>query len=366
MRILHVLPAPFPLPLGSQVYAGGLCGALAARGHEVTLACYATGEGALPDAVRVVRARSLGRWSVHGSGPDRARPLNDLALADAVRRHTRRHPPDVVHAHNVEGPVVARLAGVRGPLVYARHTRMADELPQWWPGRPGVAAFGRALDVVAERLCDVTTALSDAGADGRCVVAPPGVDADTLPVGDVARAQQRWGLSEAGYVLYAGNLDNYQDLDRLAIVGGTAGAPMLVATSADADAARALAATLPDARVVRVVDLTDLADAHALAAVVVSPRRRCAGFPMKVLNALAFGVPTVCSPGCAPPIPGVVRADGDSDDDLARAVAALVADPLRRARLARDARDAVRGAWSWDAAAARVEAVYRRLLGRAG
>lgn len=66
-------------------------------------------------------------------------------------------------------------------------------------------------------------------------------------------------------------------------------------------------------------------------AVLVYPLDRGSGMKVKVLEALASGVPVVTTPAGAE---GIVRSDGvivsESDEDLAAAVLALLADPLER------------------------------------
>lgn len=372
MRILHVLAAPFPAPLGSQLYAGALCRALARRGHHVTLACYGAGAGPGPEGVELVRGRRVPGGDFRASGPHWSRLAHDLALGRALRRAHRARRFDVVHAHNVEAPVIARAALPRVPLIYGQHTAMAEELPAWFPLR-GARRLGAAVDALVPRLSTASVALSEAGLPSLptgSLLAPPGVDLEELDGADAARARARYRLDGRPWVVYAGNADPYQDLDRwLIAMRDLPEAGALLVTGGEAAPWEALGARLglADRLVVHGgADFRSQLDALAAATAAVIPRRACAGFPMKLLNQLGLGVPTVCAPGSARPIAGVVVAAGDEPEHLAAALQALLADPQRRAALAAAARADVAARWTWDRRAADMEAVYARVLGRAG
>lgn len=359
--ILQVGAFPFPLHQGSQVYVRGLSEALARRGHRVVVACWAGGRGEVR-GVRVVRARGV-PGAVERSGPHWSRLPQDLALVAAVRRILREERVDVVHAHNVEAPVVARLAGTRVPLVYGRHTAMEEELPAFLPGS---RLLGRAVDALAPRISDATAALSARGArsvPGRVAVLPPGVDPEEVTGGDGARARARWGLGEGPWVLYTGNTDPYQDLPVLLAAMARVPAGLLLLTGDDPGPLEAEADRLGIRhRMVRTRALSDLRDALAAATVGALPRARCAGFPIKLLNHLAAGLPTVAAAGSARAIPGVLAVPAGEPEAMAGALRALLKDPPRRERLAGQARRAVAEEWTWDARAAEVEAFYASLV----
>ena len=98
--------------------------ALARRGHEVTVACYAHGVGAPDPEYRVVRTPAVPGYDNLRAGPDLVKPALDLALAWKLARLRA----DVVHAHNYGAPIAAALARLRTgtPLVYNAHNTMGE------------------------------------------------------------------------------------------------------------------------------------------------------------------------------------------------------------------------------------------------
>ncbi|MFT6817179.1 MAG: D-inositol-3-phosphate glycosyltransferase [Myxococcota bacterium] len=316
----------------------------------------------------LVRARKVPGGDFARSGPHWSRVVQDALLARAVSRIPA---VDIVHGHNVEGPLVARLARVSCPIVYGQHTAMAEELPQWFP-LPGVRQIGRIVDAVLPAVSDASIALSYSGVQtlsGMTAMSPPGVHLADLAGADPERSRRRYGLDPRPWVIYAGNTDPYQDLDRLfEAMTQVPSAGLLVVTGNDAEPWLALGRRLGISedrlRVVGGATFSDMKDALAASTVAVCPRRLCRGFPIKLLNQLGLGVPTVCAPGSARPIDGVVAAVDDTVDGLACAIRELVVDPGRRERLSRLAIEDVARRWSWDARAHDVIRVYQRVLRR--
>lgn len=365
---------PFPLPFGSQVLAGGMARALAARGHRVRLATYGHGEGVWPAGVERVPVPGIPGVGVLRSGPSVDRPLQDLVLTWALARSLRARPAELLVAHHVEAVGVvraaARLAGCVAPVLYVCHAALATELPAWAPRRmaPLAAWIGGAVDRVAVRAASGSLALSpageahlgEAGAE-RVWRVPPGVEPDEVRGGDPARARARWALDPRPWVLYAGNLDRYQDLDVL--VDALAQLPDVGLLVLTRDAAEGVPAGLPPERlrVVRDEGLDDLRDALAVASLAAVPRRVCPGFPMKILNALAAGVPVVCAEGSAPGVEGVLPVAGGDPRALAGAIAGALASPAMSTRLGEAGARAIRARWSWSARAAELEAIVAAL-----
>jgi len=126
LRIVQAAAFPFPSPQGSQVYVRGMARALARRGHDVTVACYAHGVGEPDPEYRVVRTPAVWRYDNLRAGPHLGKPFLDVALALRLGCLEA----DVVHAHNYEAPLAAALArawtGVT--IIYNTHNTMEEEL----------------------------------------------------------------------------------------------------------------------------------------------------------------------------------------------------------------------------------------------
>jgi glycosyltransferase involved in cell wall biosynthesis len=115
----------------------------------------------------------------------------------------------------------------------------------------------------------------------------------------------------------------------------------------------------------RVPDVTPFLDA---AAVVVAPARLGAGMRVKVLDALVAGKAVVASPlaleglGLEPGRHAVVAESAEFAD----AVASLLSDRARRIELGRNAREWAQANLGWERALDEYDALYARLVNRAG
>ena len=365
LRIVQAAAFPFPSAQGSQVYVRGMARALAQRGNTVTVACYAHGDGVPDDCYRVVRTPPVPGYRNLRAGPDLVKPVLDLALAARLAALDA----DVVHAHNYEAPLAAALARLhtRTPIVYCAHNTMGEELHTYFSGRVarGLARrAGRLLDRTVPRLADHAQAISPGAVSvleglgcRRVSFVPPGVDpVDLAPVAPAPLPGDRW-------VIYAGNPDRYQDLDVLIAAMHhlpDAGLVMVSASPLDAWAG----CGLPRLRLVQTSDFTEVRRWLAAADVAALPRATCTGYPIKLLNYLGMGLPTVAAAGSAQDLPGVVSVPDRDPVALARALARLLDQPDHRRSLGAAARDHVLSACTWDARAAELEALYRRVLQR--
>lgn len=341
--ILHIAACPFPAPRGSQVLIAGAASGQAAVGHRVAIACYANGEGTPPPGVEIIRGRAV-PFAFSGSGPHPSKLLANGALIHAIRRWCGSERPDVIVAHNVEGPILARIAGVRAPVLWEVHTRMGAELPTFLPG---TGSLGNVLDRAAASYSDAVITLSDAGASWlrtlhhRVVIAPPGIDIAELAQADPARARRRWKLDDRMWVAYAGNDDPYQDLPLLLdAMARCPGIGLLLVTAGDWQVRCVQAGIEPERlRCVQTNSLTDHLDAIAACDIAASPRTVCLGFPMKLLNHAGLGRPTVAAGDSARPMPGVVATRGTAES-FATAIQGLAESPDLRTRLGNEARAA--------------------------
>ena len=366
LRPLHIVQAaafPFPSPQGSQVYVRGMSLALARLGHQVTVACYAHGVGDVDPEYAVVRTPPVPGYDNLRAGPDFVKPILDAALAVQLARIGG----DVVHAHNYEAPLAAALARVRTrtPIVYCAHNTMGEELHTYFErplARRVARRLGRLLDRTVPRLADHALAIHDGAVPvlqglgcARVTCVPPGVDPHDL------RPCRPAPLPSVPRVVYAGNPDTYQDLDVL--IDAMRALPdvellMVSASPLDHWASQGL----PNARFIQTTSFDEVRAYLAASTVAALPRTVCTGYPIKMLNYLGMGLPTVAAEGSARPLPGVVSVPNHDAPAMAAAIRALVDAPERCAALGHDARQHVLDHCTWAARAKDLEGVYRQVL----
>ncbi len=382
-RIAMVTPGPFPAPRGSQVLVRELAEALANAGHRVHVVAYGDGDGStLPAGVEVHRTHGVFAGSAL-YGPAWRRLGPNLALLVTLYRLVRDAGIEVIHAHNYEAPVLAyvvrALTGV--PVVYHGHNVMSDELERYFESRAGkwaASRLGRALDRSVPRHADYVVALSQPMADflrdngvgdRQMAVIPPGVSVD-LEAAPVAAHPDPYPGSKV--IVYAGNLDPYQDLRTLvrAMVEIRRAEPqalLVIATHAADEWIAPAVARLGLTDAVRVVLASDFDGVRALlqrADLLVCPRTSWSGFPIKLLNYMAAGRAIVIAAGAAAAVqngPMVVVPNG-SPSCLAAAVVATLRDPAGRSRLGEEARRLAAAAFSWPRLLPRFEEVYRTVV----
>jgi glycosyltransferase involved in cell wall biosynthesis len=339
--------------------------ALAARGHEVRVCCYGHGWGQADPRLHLHRAWAPPGYTRMRAGPDWVKPLLNAALVRQVNKAAR--GADLLHAHNYEAPLACLPARARHglPLVYCAHNQLAEELPTYFAGaaqRRLAQISGRALDLSVPRLADLAQAIHPRAVPAlralgcqRVACVMPGVDPAELP--ETAPA----ALPPGPWVVYAGNPDRYQDLEVLfAAMHMLPEARLLLVSAADMGE---WAAQLPPGTLRVQTDDFAVVRAHLAAADLGAiPRVQCSGFPIKLLNQLGMGLPTVMSTSAAVELPGVVTAPDRDPAAWAATLRALLAAPGRRAALGRAARRAVLGQCTWEARAAELEAHYGALL----
>lgn len=320
LSILVIAACPFPAGRGSQLLIERTSLGLLERGHRVELLTAQFGEEGRPDPLqlRVKRAGLPQRGRRIESRPSLRRALDDALIAIRALRSR----PDVLLGHNVEGGLIAGLAGrwLRRPAVYLRHSLFADEraLASDWPNVARVA-YG-IPERWAEKLAARIVVLA---ADGRappridrrvhCPIdwVPPPVDPRERPI-DPAN-----GLT----LYYEGNRDAYQNPGWLDAAEQAAkrrypGARLLYAASPAQRPARA-----------------DLA---------LVPRSLRGGFPMKLLAHQVAGIPALCTasgaPGLVDGLDAFILGGEATRERFAAAACALLGQPERLRALRETAR----------------------------
>ncbi len=341
LRIAMLGACPYPVPQGSQVFLRDNALALASRGHDVHLVVYGYGLGQDNHALKIHRCRRLPGDTRTAAGPSLMKPFLDLALLATLRRVIRREKIDVVCAHNYEALLVALAAGKR-PVIYHAHNAMSDELPYYFKRKALPERIGRWLDRTfpgrADRVIVPHRRLAGhlivRGCDYTKVqIVPPPMDAQLFEPSTAGR--------EVPPVLYAGNLDSYQNLGLLFaamrhVRKTLPNTKLVVATAVNKN--------LPEADVVSTQGFDALQRVLAKDSVFAAPRVSWSGYPIKVLNAMAAGKAIVACQSAAYPIThrqnGIIVPDND-DHAFADALIELLRDSRLRAELGKNARQTV-------------------------
>ncbi len=344
LNIAVVGACPYPVPQGSQVYLRSTALAFREAGHSPRLVTYGYGIGEDASGLPLHRGRNVPGGRKTAAGPSWAKPIQDVQLARELRRVVRDERIDVVNAHNYEGLLVALAARAR-PILYHAHNAMADELPYYFANPDQSATMGRWLDEKLPRRADHIVAphaklaeylVSCGCARDRVHVVPPCIDVEAFEPAQPARTDAS--------IVYAGNLDEYQNLSLLyrameRVLADVPGTELVVATpDPRVVETRGL---VEHARVVRTHSLADVARQLQRDIVFACPRTSWSGYPIKLLNAMAAGLAIVCCEGSAHPLThqynGLIVPDGDAEA-FALSLLRLLRDPDLRARLGANAR----------------------------
>jgi glycosyltransferase involved in cell wall biosynthesis len=260
-------------------------------GFDVHLVVYGYGKGEDASGLTIHRCRKLPGTQKFKAGPSWTKPFLDLMMVRTLKKVIRENDIDEVDAHNYEGLMVALAAGKR-PITYHAHNAMSDELPQYFGGAGWARFLGRRLDRMFPKRADSIIApherlkeyLIECGCwPEKIRVVPPTIDPTPF--------QQEKRPTDVPTLIYAGNLDRYQNLVFLMEVMKQVRTripttELIVATSEDRH--------IHGTTTVHTPDLESLVEVICQDAVFVCPRTSWSGFPMKLLNAQAAGLPIVC------------------------------------------------------------------------
>jgi glycosyltransferase involved in cell wall biosynthesis len=380
-RIAMVAACPMPARRGTPLRIERLAQALAARGHEVELIAYHVADG--PQELDIPIHRIFRRpvyWRMPVGPSFRKLALYDPALSWKLSRVLAGRQFDVIHAHHVEGLLVALPSRLfhRMPLVYDAHTMLSAELPSYATGivRTAFGALGGWLDRALPRRADHVVAVTPDIRDrlvhahhlepDRVSVVTNGVETGRFRVETPPRAD---GLIR---LIYTGTLAQYQNIELLLQAFARArrvraDLRLCFSVSSSFEPYEAAARRLGVREAVEVVPdgFAELPVRLAASAIAVLPRINCPGIPQKLLNYMAAGKAIVASAGSAKLLQheqtGLVVADGDVGG-FADAILRLAADPRLSEELGKAAREAVERDFSWEKAAEKMEPVYERLV----
>jgi len=364
-RVGIVAASRFPAPRGSQIHIGEMSDALARAGEEVHLVAPLD-----PRAPKCLYQRhALSPMAKFRPRPSVSglhlmeRPFFDTLLAARLFQVVRQQRLEVLHAHNYEALaaslLVRRMVGVK--VVYHAHNVAEDELPLYSPPwlSGAVRSAAKKMDTSLPRLADAVVVLSP---DVRDHLIRRGVSSDrvwVIPPGlDSAPFQSERQPTRSRAAVFAGNCDGYQNLEHLfsaweIVSAQDPLAELRIVTHARGAAIRRLRARASGARV-RIVEaggLAEVAGELGRARVGLSPRGSWSGFPIKNLNYMAAGLPTIALRGSAK---GVYDGQtgwvvgSDRPEALATAMLEAFADPIEAARRGAAAYARVLRDHSWD------------------
>jgi glycosyltransferase involved in cell wall biosynthesis len=387
LRILHVIASMASEQGGPPVVCAGLTSALAARGHEVTIATLAEpGE----TAVAVGPGVKLRAFGTGSNKRYAASPVLDQWLEQNVAAF------DIVHIHSIwlfptfaaaracwraRKPYVVVLHGMLERFSVHHRSRLV-KTAYWYFRERRVESRAAALHCLNHS--EIRKAVPWIR-DLPKFVMPNGIhaaDVAALPArGGFRAAHPEW--ASRPLVLFLSRLHPKKGLDRLlpawkrlAEAGGPlAEARLLVAGAGEAAYVASLKQMVADLglgeQVAFLGQLTGRAKWQALvdSDVFVLPSHQ-EGFSMAITEALAAGCVPVVTEECnfdelAPPAPqgarGVIIRDGDMGA-FVRAVADLLQEGDRRRAMADAGRALVASRYTWQKIAGDLEAIYRRIL----
>src|SRR5580700_9065313 len=381
MRVLFISDVYFPRVNGVSTSIRTFRADLRDAGVNTLLVAPDYGEAQGKDEPGVLRVPS-GR--VPRDPEDRRMKSGALrqALAELDPQHF-----DLVHIHT---PFVAHYAGVRFaaqraiPVIATYHTFFEEYLHHYVPmlprplGRALARRFTRSqcaqLAAIVAPSEPMRALLTDYGVTTRIEVIPTGLPADRYLPGDGARFRATFGIpTDRPLLLYVGRVAHEKNIEFLlhafvALRRTRQDAMLVIAGEGPArEHLQSLVAQLgirPDVHFIGYLDRErGLADCYAAADVFVfASRTETQG--LVLLEALAQGRPVVSTAylgtvsilrcGCG------ARVAPEKPDAFAQAIADILEDPARAARLSAQARSFASG-WASNLMAARLADLYRDL-----
>jgi glycosyltransferase involved in cell wall biosynthesis len=282
-----------------------------------------------------------------------------------VIRRAPSSPAVVVDWHNIESEAMERYAAGGAPgLNRAAARRTATLLAR---------AEDRLLDacvthtVTSERERHILLGRRP-GAD--VYVIANGVDADFYSAANPAEAARHGGAApEKKNILFAGSMDYHANIDAVLWFARTAwpeiaqAHPELQFTIVGRDPAREVRA-LASARIQVTGTVEDVRPYYAAAAAAVVPIRRGGGTRLKILEAMAAGVPVISTPLGAEGIEAengahLLLAEGAAE--MAAAVRLLLLSAELRSSLARAGQSLARRKYDWPVIGAQLFKIHERL-----
>jgi len=380
-------PTPYFADRGCHVRIYEEARALKGLGHDVRIATYHLGRD-MP-GITTYRTIRIPWYSKLAAGPSWHKPYLDILLLGTSLRAARSFRPDLIHAHLHEGGFIGAFLkmflGV--PLLFDCQGSLTGEMADHGFIREGslLWRFFAQTERWVNRAADAIVTSSGAGRDdlvrrwgvpaAKAIGLIDGVDTAVFRPYPKDEVRRRLGIApDVPLVVYLGVLNRYQGIDLLlsaAVLLKSQGSPLRFLVMGFPDESyREQARELGVADRVFFTGRIEYAKAPLYLSagdIAVSPKVSLTEANGKLFNYLACGLPTVVF---ETPINreilgdvGVYACFGDAGD-LATQLAALAADPERRADLSRRGRQRAEQEHSWQARGKALEGVYRTLLRR--
>jgi glycosyltransferase involved in cell wall biosynthesis len=388
-KIAMVAACPFPANWGSPGLIRETVESLMRRGHQVHVVTYPFGQDLSVGGAKIWRSWHWRTAAKLHSGPSLEKVIMDPSLVVQLVRVIRRENIEIIHAHNYEGMlagIVAKFITGR-PLVFSPHGLLSDELPGYGLLPLISGSVGRVFDRFVPKFADHIITVTDRlrrklitlGVDPDDIDAiPPSIDPAMFDNADPEPLRRSLGVESGPVVMYTGICSPLQRLDYLLhafsrVIESEPKATLVVLTPLQHDpdiaACKQLASSLAiDNRVIWVQGhaLSDLRHYLALADVTVISRPNMPGQPIKLLNAMMAGKPTVCFAGVTEGVEHGREVFIAPDHDwrrLGAGILALIRNPGLSREMGRLARETVISKYNSNLLYARVEQIYAKLLG---
>jgi len=316
----------FPTQQGSQVYMGGMARALAEAGCDLCLLSYGHGLPHAPLPYAHLRLPQPGAYTRLRSGPDKIKPLLDMGLL----AYLLKIPADIFHAHNYEAAAVACIAGRlrKIPVIYNTHGLLSEELPSYFrSAKPLYCALGARIDQHLVAQAQMVVAISKRGKQVFSLLKPQMLEMSLPGLWPEDFEGVQPVKAERPTVVYAGNPDTYQDLEVL--FQAMRYLPDVGLRIVSHTAAWPIHHSHRHTEIINVSSWAAAREAIAGAQVAVIPRVQCAGFPIKILNYLALGLPVVVAEGSAQGFKGEFVVKNADPKSLAAGIMQALQSPVQ-------------------------------------
>ena len=384
-RVLVIAPTPFFGDRGCHVRILEEVRGLQARGADVLVATYATGNDVA--GVRTAGAPNVPGLRAPALGPSYGRPFLDTLLLGTTLRAARRFRPDIVHAHLHEGIAVGLIAArlVGSPLVADLQGSLQSELVDHRFLRNGglrSALVGRVERWLVRQPAALLASsnmgarlLADQNVDpARIVSLPDGVDLTRFrPMPPDPAQVDRLGLRDKRVIVFLGVLTAYQGVDTLIaaasrVVESVPNVHFLIMGYPNEEHYRGVVSRRGLDRHVTFpgrIPYDDAAQWLNLGTVAVSAKTSLTESNGKLLNYMACGLPVVATDT---PVnrellgEAGIYAAVDDPTALAARLSELLRAPARARAVGATLRRRVEQEFSWPFLTERLLRVYERLL----